>query len=378
MMPLTIIVTAYNRPESLAALLRSLSMVKTHSKVDLIISIDNFGTTEVNNLANAYEWHLGNKEVVIHKAKLGLIKHFIWVGDQTQKYDHVLFLEDDLFVSPEIVEYALQVIPVYENDDRVAGCCLYNPHFTLSWMPFDKIEDGYDNFFFQHPYWGNIWYGRKWKLFKEYLTSYFVKPELLPPNIRTWNSESFKQIFIQYLIETGRTMVYPRISLLTNTGAAGLHMGDYSYVYSVFPVRNTEKAYRFSTLDQSLAVYDAFEELNADIVKHHNTSLQDIDFEIDTKCNKDYYHAEYVLTIRRVSNIVRSFSAGFKPVEVAALMDIPGRGLYLTERDNVVFDKTNMRQLVINSWRTNLNMDSFMFQLTNIKAHLKRRWRQNR
>ena len=378
MTPLTIIVTAFNRPESLAALLKSLSMVKTRSKVDLIISIDNFGTTEVNNLANAYEWHLGNKEVVIHKAKLGLIKHFIWVGDQTQKYDHVLFLEDDLFVSPEIVEYALQVIPVYENDDRVAGCCLYNPHFTLSWMPFDKIEDGYDNFFFQHPYWGNIWYCRKWKLFKEYLASYSVKPELLPPNIRTWNSESFKQMFIQYLIETGRTMVYPRISLLTNTGAAGLHMGDYSYVYSVFPVRNTEKVYRFSTLDQSLAVYDAFEELNADIVKHHNTSLQDIDFEIDTKCNKDYYHAEYVLTIRRVSNIVRSFSAGFKPVEVAALMDIPGRELYLAKRENVIIDKTNMRQLVINSWRTNLNMDSFMFQLTNIKAHLKRRWRQNK
>ena len=378
MIPLTIIVVAYNRSECLCTLLTSLTHVKASQTVDLVISIDDYGTKEINSMANSFEWHLGKKEVVLHKEHLGIIKHRLWVGDQTQRYEHILYLEDDLYVSPEIVNYALQVIPFYEEDDRVAGCCLYNPHFTLSWMPFDKIEDGYDNFFFQHPYWGNIWYRRKWNFFKEYWTTYSVNHALLPLSVRTWNSESFNQIFIQYLIETGRTMVYPRVSLLSNTGAAGLHMGEYSYVYSTLPVMATEKHYRFSTLDQSLARYDAFEELDVLVVKKQNPSLRDVDFELDTKCNKDAYKAKYVLTPRRVTSVVQSFSTGFKPIETAVLMNISGSGLHLTLQKNVVFDKNDVRQLIINSWRTSLNMDSFMLQLTNIKTHFVKRWKPNK
>lgn len=378
MIPLTIIVVAYNRPECLRTLLTSLTHVKAGQTVDLVISIDHHGTKEVNSLAHSFEWHLGKKEVVVHQEHLGIIRHRLWVGDQTSHYEHILYLEDDLYVSPEIINYALQVIPFYEEDDRVAGCCLYNPHFTLSWMPFDKIEDGYDNFFYQHPYWGNIWYRRKWDLFKEYYATYSVNHALLPLSVRTWNSESFNQIFIQYLIETGRTMVYPRVSLLTNTGAAGLHMGEYAYVYSAFPVMATEKVYRFSTLDQSLARYDAFEELDVAVVKSQNPTLQEVDFELDTKCNKDRYQAEYVMTTRRSTNIIQSFLAGFKPVETAVLMDIRGEGLHLTKKENVIFDKNDMRQLVINSWRTTLNMDSFMLQLSNMKTHLVKRWRTNK
>lgn len=378
MIPLTIIVTAYNRMECLHALLTSLSHVKAHQEIDLIISIDNKGTKEINSLADAFVWNLGKKEVVIHQEKLGLVKHFIWAGDQTACHEHVLFLEDDLYVSPEIVEYALQAITFYKDDDRVAGCCLYNPHFALSWMVFNKMDDGYDNYFYQHPYWGNIWFRSKWLQFREFLATYSLKPEILPASVRTWTSESFKQIFIQYLIETGRTMVYPRVSLLTNTGAAGLHMGEYSYVHSAFPVVATSKRYRFSTIDQSLSIYDAFEELNVDVLKSNNKDLEDFDFELDTKCNKDSYQSDYVLTTRRTSDIILSYSSGFNPIEAAAFMNVNGSGLHLTKKENVIFDKKDMRQLVINSWRTTLNMDSFMLQLSNMKTHLVKRWRTNK
>ena len=104
-MTIAIVVVGYNRPKALEDLFLSLSKIETEREVPLIISIDNKGTEAVNRLAEQYEWAHGPKEVIIHQQKKGLVKHFIWTGDQTEKYDVVIFLEDDLLVSPQIVNY---------------------------------------------------------------------------------------------------------------------------------------------------------------------------------------------------------------------------------------------------------------------------------
>ena len=57
----------------------------------------------VNKIANDFNWRLGEKKVIIHTQKLGLRNHFIWVGDQTERFKNVIFLEDDLIVSPELL-----------------------------------------------------------------------------------------------------------------------------------------------------------------------------------------------------------------------------------------------------------------------------------
>ena len=80
--PLAIVVVAYNRDKALAKLLNSLKRIETNINVPLVISIDGGGTEAVNKIANDFEWQYGEKKVIIHE-KLGLVKHFIWAGDQT-------------------------------------------------------------------------------------------------------------------------------------------------------------------------------------------------------------------------------------------------------------------------------------------------------
>ena len=125
---LAIVVVAYNRAVPLNNLLQSVQNLRTEDKeIDLIISIDNKGTPEVVEVARDFEWNRGKKEVIIRKEKLGLKNQFIWAGDMTLKYDHVLFLEDDLYLSPYALDYVDAYVRNYDNDERIAGASLYNP-----------------------------------------------------------------------------------------------------------------------------------------------------------------------------------------------------------------------------------------------------------
>lgn len=373
MVPLTIIVVGFNRPKELNLLLKSLRFVESPQRIDLVISIDNNGTPEVNKIANEYSWHLGEKKVIIHEKKKGLVQHFIWVGDQTEQYENVLFLEDDMYVSPQIVNFVLQAIPFYEDDDMVAGCSLYDPHFTLSWMFFDKVVDGYDNYFYQHPYWGNVWFKRKWQLFKQYLKTYKLKEEFLPPSIRTWKTGSFKQIFVQYLSETGRTMVFPRGSLLTNVGAAGLHMGEYTYVHSPIPIMASKKNYLFSTLSETCASYDVFEELTPEVIKRLNPQLNEFDFEVDTKQVRDIFTKDYILTNRGNTSSIVSFDGNFKPIECSAILNVGGEGLTLCKKEDVIQSSSDYKRLVVKSWTSHANMESLSLMLHALKMALLKR-----
>lgn len=347
MVPLTIIVSAYNRDNALQALFNSMKSLVSPQPVDLVISVDNRGTEDVVKLVNNYNWHLGNKIVVIHQEKLGLINHFIWVGDQTEKYDHVLFLEDDMYVSPNMINYALQLIPFFEEDDVVAGASLYNVPYSLNYMPFDKLDDGYDNFFYQHPYWGNIWFKNKWKLFKEYLKTYKPNDEILPIGVARWHSHSFKKIFIQYLIETERTMVFPYRSLLTNNSISGIHTSEALHAQTSFVVDLIQDIqYRFQTYKDSNSRYDAFEEIEVDIIKRNNIALRDIDFEIDTKMNKISYHKPFVLTALQTDKALLSFSSNMKPIELAAYLNVKGQGLFLVKREDLHCSPNQTRRVI--------------------------------
>lgn len=373
MIPITIIISAYNKSEGLRILLNSLRKVQCDQKVDLVISIDNLGTKEVNELANSFEWHLGKKEVIIHEYKLGLINHFIWIGDQTEKYEHVLFLEDDFLVSPQILNYTLQVIPFYENDERIAGCSFYNPPFTLSGLIYDKLVDSYDNFFYQHPYWGNVWFKNKWKQFKSYYETYKAKDEILPLSVRQWRTGSFKRVFIQYLIETNRTIVFPRNSLVTNLGLPGLHSKEgIDYVQVPIDIQLSPKQYRFSTFDESYVKYDAYEEIYPEIIKHFNKSLQSYDFDVDTKHNRDYFNKNYVLTTRYAVDPLITYSISFKPYEYNVLLDSRGEGLRFCNIENVIKTKNNVGFLIWHCVRSHSPIDSTKFISIEVKRLLKR------
>lgn len=336
---IAIVITAYNRAEPLSVLLNNLLNIKTDDDfIPLVISIDNNGTPEVNRVAELFEWPFGSKEVIVHKQKKGLVNHFIWTGDQTEKYENVIFLEDDLFVSPELYRYTKQMINFYKEDEKVAAASLYNPIlFEATGTRFYQIEDGYDSYFLQQPYWGHIWIKEKWRMFRKYLDSYELKPELLPPYIAKWD-KSFKKIFIQFLIETNKTVVTPRVSLVTNNGVAGLHSDGPMYQYQS-PMIICEKEFKFPRYEQSSAIYDAFFELDETIFKKFNEELSHYDFDVDLNGIRTNYKRDYVLTTRRSNKPIYQFSSLMKPSELGILLSNQGQGVCLCRVADVIYEK---------------------------------------
>lgn len=337
---LAIIVTAYNRPDALKILLSSLSNLRNCENVPLIISIDNHGTDEVNRIANEFVWPFGEKEIIIHQEKKGLVKHFIWVGDQTERFEHVIFLEDDLRVSPELINFSRQLIEFYENDSDVAAASLYNPPICeATGCQFYQIQDGYDVYFFQQPYWGNIWFRKKWREFDSYLKEYKENKSILPDGIAGWE-RSFKKIYIQFLIEKNKYVVTPRVSLLTNMGYAGEHSPeDGNYLYRRDIMLGSRK-YSFCICKNSMAKYDAFMEIIPDSIKRYNISLKNYDFDVDTKGLRTNYKSPYVLTTRDSRNAILTFSTNMKPIELSVFLEDKGNGELKLCKVSDILDKS--------------------------------------
>src|SRR5687768_8098504 len=96
-----IVITAYNRPEGLSRLLKSVADASYDSNnVTLVISIDKSDSNKVYELADSFEWKYGQKKVIKHNEHLGLKEHILRCGDLTDQYGSIILLEDDLIVSP--------------------------------------------------------------------------------------------------------------------------------------------------------------------------------------------------------------------------------------------------------------------------------------
>ncbi len=335
--PLAIVITAYNRAGALARLLQNLSqLIYEGDDITLIISIDNQGIDEVNRIANEYKWNFGEKIVLIHDKKLGLRNHFIYAGDFTEQYENVLFIEDDLFLSSYAIDAIRQMIAFYHNDPSVAGISLYSPLFSeFDECRFYAIDDGSDVFFFQHPYWGNVWMREAWRIFKKWFENYQLIISILPVKVATWKDTSFKKVFIQYLIENNKTIVYPRKSFVTNMGEVGLHHKDNYYQFQV-PICMGKPELNLRKNSESNARYDAWWELEPSILKKYCRVLNEYDFEVDLRGTRAVSRKEYVLTSRPVKKAILTFSDKVKPIENAVIMNITGQGLSFARADDVI------------------------------------------
>ena len=148
----TIIVIAYNRPDSLHRLLNSLRQAEYPPNVPLIISIDARGENGrvVHNIAQQFEWTAGEKRVIVRKRPLGLTGHVFACGDLSQEVGPIILLEDDLIVSPMFYHYAVQTLNEFSDDDRIAGVSLNTLWFNgITHTPFVPTLDDADIFFMQ-------------------------------------------------------------------------------------------------------------------------------------------------------------------------------------------------------------------------------------
>src|SRR5689334_8218108 len=103
-----VVISAYNRPESLDRLLNCLNKADMPTDVPLIISIDSGGSREsdILRVAQSFDWHHGEKRVIQHDSPLGIVKHFHFCGSLAHEFGSIVKLEDDYYVSPAYYYYA--------------------------------------------------------------------------------------------------------------------------------------------------------------------------------------------------------------------------------------------------------------------------------
>ena len=265
-MNIPIVVVAYNRVNSLRRLLHSLQQAEyPEEPVELIISIDKGDNEDVIQFARDFPWHHGPKTLRCQPENLGLKRHILSCGDLSQHSDAIIMLEDDLYVSRDFYRFAMEAYAFVRGDDRIGGVALYNHRLSqLTEKVFEPVCDGYDNWYFQYAAsWGQMWTRDQWAGFKTwYLQNAdydFEASEKIPAHIRQWGKHSWLKYNIAYVIETNRFFLYPRVARSTNFCDAGVNetVGENLFQVPLMLGNRPEKC-RFSTLEASWAVYDAF------------------------------------------------------------------------------------------------------------------------
>ena len=336
----TIIVAAYNRPNSLRRLLNSLARANYtgHDSITLIISIDHSDSSEVLSAAENFIWKFGDKEIIQHTKNLGLKKHIIFCGDLTQKYHSVIILEDDLVVASAFYDYTCQAINYYQDQNNISGISLYsyfyNEYAKVRFMP---LDDGFDNYFLQSATsWGQAWTKRQWQDFKDwYKINHqisFSQQNKIPDTVANWQDKSWKKYFITYMVLKDKYFVIPRISLSTNCSEPGANIVNKQGNYHA-PLLLRNKKFNFSDMSSSQAIYDAHYELEPRSLYQYLPWLAEYDVEFDFYGTKNLtkVESEYLMTIRDSSNPIKSYTLELIPSELNVAFELPGDFFNLTK-----------------------------------------------
>jgi len=341
-----IVVIGYNRPQAMKRLLHSLAKANYASDkdIELIISIDKSDSEAVAEVANAFDWAHGKKQVIAHEKNLGLRKHILFTGDLAQKYGAIIMLEDDLFVSPHFYEYTQKAIAFYKEDEKLAGISLYAYDLVESTFDyFRPLLDGSDVHFMQLPSsCGQAWTAHQWQGFRNWLKQEGALDkalQLLPNHIKAWSERSWKKWYVAYMMATDKYFVFPNESLTTNFGDVGTH-GKGDNLHQV-PISIFEKNYSFKALKDSSAIYDPWYELYPHIVKAHNPELAKYDLSIDLfgAKQKEELTTEYVLTTQECKNALASYSDQMRPTELNVLLNIKGDAIQLCKKSELIPSK---------------------------------------
>ena len=352
-----IIIIAYNRPHALKRLLGSLQKANYtgYNNISLLISIDFSGNAECVNIARDFSWVYGEKKIIEHQFNLGLREHVMSCGDISKNFDGVIILEDDLYVSPAFYDYAQQAYRFYKDDAWIAGMALYSNRFNeVAFCPFEPIADGYDNYFMQVPCsWGQIWTKNQWSKFKEFLIGYEINPVIdqLPPSVLLWPTEtSWKKAFYAYMIKTNRYFVYPGIGLTTNCGEMGMHHDRIMNVWQTSLLLKT-KQFHFSTLVDSISVYDAFYELDAAKLGVLERFDEEITVDINGAKPLGKVRTRFLLSTKYCVKPLQKFPMSFYPYENNLLLqqqdgrleqDFISYGETTNFRDHLAVDRKNV------------------------------------
>lgn len=330
-----IVVVAYNRPDCLLRILNSLGLADYASfrNIPLIISIDyHKDNAEVLKVAEKFVWKYGEKTVNYHTSNLGLRNHIIECANFAIEYGSVIMFEDDLFVAPTFYHYATEALSFSINKDYIGGISLYNHQLNAqTHKSFSPIEDGYDNWYFQFAAsWGQGWTKTQWEGFMQWYEANqtLEAKSTIPANVTYWSEKSWLKFYVAYLIETNKFFLYPKVALSSNFSEAGTHNSSGSTAFQVTLRYETQSQFKFSSLENSNSVYDAFYE-NKKLIKHLQVNNE--------QCCINLYafkptpsNVRYLLTTNKLSyTIVKSYGKSLKPVDLNIIFNVPGEDIFL-------------------------------------------------
>lgn len=344
-----VVVQAYKRKNTLDRLLTSLDQASYPSNTALIISIDHHeddldrqGVEAVTQLAGEFVWRHGDKQVISHPTRLGLVAHSRYCQSLTERFGSIILLEDDLVVSPTFYQYATAALETYRADSRIAGVSL-NAHWYNGFtrQPFIPLPDAFDVFFLQlgTPQ-GQLYTEEQWLLYRDWLSAVSSRgsgKQALHQRLAALPSTDWLPIRDLYLIESGRSYVYPRESQTVNFGDVGTHFQTDTDFFQV-PLQQRRDAFAFATLDESLAVYDSFFEIEPNRLKQLAPRLADYDFDVDLYATKKASQAQhqYVVTTRPVRHAVWTVGKWYRPLEANLFGEgTPGRDISLARWEDV-------------------------------------------
>lgn len=327
-----VVVTAYNRPAALTRLLESVDRAEYPAGVTLIISIDGGHVRHeaVCEVADRFEWRPGEKRVIGHSANLGLVEHVYFCNDLALEHGAVIRLEDDEQVSRQYYRYAQAALDYYEDDPRIAGIALYALWFNgFTRLPFVPYPDAGDVFFLQNPWsQGQAYTAQQWAAFREWqggATRRVAASDPIHEMYMRFTRDDWFPEATKYLAETGRYYVFPRESHVTNMGDTGTHFSQVSRWFQV-PLQHRRREYRFIPLDEAVAVYDSFMEMQPDRLKRLTDRLAGYDYELDLNGAKSpgKIRKPYALTVRPCHHPIMRFGLAMWPPEENVIAGMPG------------------------------------------------------
>ena len=328
---IAVIVVGYNRPDSLRRILQSLAKAQyDYTEIPLRISIDHSGMEEMVRAAEEFEWKHGEKKVVYHPRRLGLRRHIISCGDLTEEYGAVMVLEDDLYVSPDYYNYAMQALEQYGDHPKIAGISLNTRKELLeSPYPFYPLHTGDDVFFQQFASsWGQVWNRRMWTDFKKWYEQNQTLPQSIhvPETILHYPDTSWAKYYQTYVVEEDKYYVFSYDSLTTNFGDAGEHFNHASSAFQSVLFYG-KKEYRMPVFEEGVK-YDIYGD-PVGLGKYMDIPEEELTCDFWGRKQAASYKRYLLTCCRRPYMPVRRYSMCMKPLELNILNGIEGQEITL-------------------------------------------------
>lgn len=354
-----IIIIAYDKPGQLKKSFENLLKVDYENKdVDLIISIDNSGTNDVETVAKELNWPFGAKIVRTFSERQGLKNHILKCFEYAETYNVIFLLEDDIYASKAMFNYGYNAAKFYDKYDEIAGISLYN--FQGNWqnwaLRFEPLRTGYDSYFIRLAQsWGEVVTTKQWLKFKRWLNENpdFVKDKKNVPSINRWPDSSWLKFFDRYCFLNNKFFVYPYLSVVTNCNGVGVHNNKSCNDFQV-EMPGNHLNYKFEPFEFGNPNTVAYDEYFNPMWLEKFLGLAEEEITVDFWCTKPtYLYKKYVLTAGYYGKkYEKSFSLSLHPIELSIRENLEGEGLYLYKSEDIIKKTPNLYNLYNYSSRT--------------------------